>query len=187
MMIHLLPCPFCGGEALFGEIHEDGSPEDGGHFIQCVDALCAASSALIFNCGDDPHPLLALRWNRRARVALDAALSVFTPVIEERDRLRGEVRELLAVNVRKQYPPPGHTGSRSYDEHLWDIRNAALEEVEHIARTRSAELAHLASDADGLGSTTLGSQFHEQSREAGVIAGIISSLKSAPPTPEDAK
>lgn len=60
------PCPFCGGEAVFGEVSfEVDTPDAGGQFIQCVDGMCAASSALIFPCGDDPKPLLIERWNRR--------------------------------------------------------------------------------------------------------------------------
>ncbi len=60
----LLPCPFCGGDAEFGAI--GGECDDaGGQFVQCTDARCEASSALIFPCGDEPKPLLAERWNRR--------------------------------------------------------------------------------------------------------------------------
>lgn len=62
----LRPCPFCGGEATFGVIEEDTHPDFGGHFIQCTEARCEASSALRFAHGDDPKPLLAEQWNRRA-------------------------------------------------------------------------------------------------------------------------
>lgn len=64
--IDLLPCPFCGADAEFGEV-EGGKddPNTGGRFVQCTNRLCAASSALIFACGDDPKPLLLERWNRR--------------------------------------------------------------------------------------------------------------------------
>lgn len=60
----LMPCPFCGGEAEYGEVGGDGL-DFGGQFIQCTNALCGASSALIFPCGHEPKPLLAERWNRR--------------------------------------------------------------------------------------------------------------------------
>jgi hypothetical protein len=60
----LLPCPFCGGDAEYGEVGGQGD-DAGGHFIQCTDARCAASSALIFPCGDEPKPLLRECWNRR--------------------------------------------------------------------------------------------------------------------------
>jgi hypothetical protein len=60
----LLPCPFCGGDAEFGAIGGEGD-DAGGQFVQCTDAMCGASSALIFPCGDEPEPLLVERWNRR--------------------------------------------------------------------------------------------------------------------------
>ena len=60
----LRPCPFCGGDAEFGQIGGEGD-DSGGQFIQCANARCGASSALIFPCGDEPKPLLIERWNRR--------------------------------------------------------------------------------------------------------------------------
>lgn len=60
----LLPCPFCGGDAEYGEVGGEGD-DAGGQFIQCANARCGASSALIFPCGDEPKPLLRERWNRR--------------------------------------------------------------------------------------------------------------------------
>ena len=60
----LLPCPFCGGDAEYGEVGGEGG-DAGGQFVQCTNAMCGASSALIFPCGDEPKPLLAERWNRR--------------------------------------------------------------------------------------------------------------------------
>jgi hypothetical protein len=60
----LLPCPFCGGYAEYGEVGGEGD-DAGGQFIQCTDARCGASSALIFPCGDEPKPLLRECWNRR--------------------------------------------------------------------------------------------------------------------------
>lgn len=61
----LLLCPFCGGYAVESQVDDQDSPDCGGHFIQCTEATCGASSALIFACGDDPKPLLRERWNRR--------------------------------------------------------------------------------------------------------------------------
>ena len=34
--------------------------------VQCTKARCGASVGLIYNNGEDPKPLLAERWNRRA-------------------------------------------------------------------------------------------------------------------------
>lgn len=60
----LLPCPFCGGEAVYGENHDPTSGECGMHGIGC--AACGAGTAGIFACGDDPKPRLVELWNRRA-------------------------------------------------------------------------------------------------------------------------
>jgi len=62
----LKPCPFCGNDdPQFGYIEDEGSPDNGGHFIQCTKIECGASIGLRFACGDDPRPLLAEQWNRR--------------------------------------------------------------------------------------------------------------------------
>jgi hypothetical protein len=58
-------CPFCGSEPVYGMIDDAGSPDNGGHFIQCTNACCGASMGLVFACGDDPKPLLKDRWNNR--------------------------------------------------------------------------------------------------------------------------
>lgn len=68
-MSDLLPCPFCGEFAEFGQIADDcmpPHPDQGGHFIQCTNNACGSSTNLRFPCGDDPDPLLAEQWNRRA-------------------------------------------------------------------------------------------------------------------------
>ena len=61
----LKPCPFCGYEAVFGEIGDKDHSDFGGHFIQCTNGACGASSNLQFALKTDPRPLLAERWNRR--------------------------------------------------------------------------------------------------------------------------
>ena len=64
----LMPCPFCGSEAVFGQIDDDCDPphpDQGGHFIQCTNGRCGASTNLRYAAGDDPKPLLAEQWNRR--------------------------------------------------------------------------------------------------------------------------
>ena len=69
----LLPCPFCGYEAVEGEIGGDGD-DAGGHFIQCSNGMCGASTNLRFACGDDPKPLLREQWNRRRTAERAAAI-----------------------------------------------------------------------------------------------------------------
>lgn len=62
----LKPCPFCGGAAAFGQAPDNEfDPNSGGHFIQCTNQRCEASSALVFAAMDDPDRELAERWNRR--------------------------------------------------------------------------------------------------------------------------
>jgi hypothetical protein len=68
----LLPCPFCGGSAEFGTMGGAGD-DTGAQFIQCTEAMCAASSALIWPGGEGPKPLLTKRWNRRATPLTDHA------------------------------------------------------------------------------------------------------------------
>lgn len=63
-MSDLKPCPFCNGKAEFGEVTDRDSPDFGGHFISCE---CLACVGLIYANGDDPKPLLAEKWNRRAQ------------------------------------------------------------------------------------------------------------------------
>ena len=58
----LKPCPFCGGDAEFGEI-------SGSHFVQCTSSACGAASARIFPPMDDVKALLLERWNRRPNAA----------------------------------------------------------------------------------------------------------------------
>ena len=74
----LKPCPFCGADAEFGEIGgAEETPDAGGHFVQCLNSACGASSALIFPLMDDVKALLLERWNKRpnAKVTGSPALS----------------------------------------------------------------------------------------------------------------
>lgn len=61
----LRPCPFCGSPADFGVIEGEDHPDVGGHFVACT--KCDASVGLRYAHGDDPKPLLAEAWNRRAK------------------------------------------------------------------------------------------------------------------------
>ena len=63
----LKPCPFCGAGAKFGQVPDnENDSNSGGHFIQCTNPRCEASSALVFAAMDDPRRELAERWNSRA-------------------------------------------------------------------------------------------------------------------------
>lgn len=64
-----LPCPFCGGEADFGEVTNPDDGSFGGHYIACK--KCWAMSRLQFACGDDPKPLLIEAWNSRDDTAAE--------------------------------------------------------------------------------------------------------------------
>jgi hypothetical protein len=66
----LLPCPFCLADAVEGCVEDGDSLDNGGHFIQCTEAACGATTPLRFACGDDPKPLLREQWNRRASITL---------------------------------------------------------------------------------------------------------------------
>jgi len=75
-MSELKPCPFCGGDAEFGEVPYERkyagdndcriNHDHGGQFIQCKSSDCSASSMLIFPTMADAKPLLIEKWNRRA-------------------------------------------------------------------------------------------------------------------------
>jgi hypothetical protein len=61
--INMLPCPMCGCTSINVK-NEQPTDNSGGYFIECPD--CGISTSLRYACGDDPIPLLAEQWNRRA-------------------------------------------------------------------------------------------------------------------------
>ena len=61
--INMLPCPMCGCSSINVK-NEQPTDNSGGYFIECPD--CGISTSLRYACGDDPIPLLAKQWNRRA-------------------------------------------------------------------------------------------------------------------------
>ena len=61
--INMLPCPMCGCSSINVK-NEQPTDNSGGYFIECPD--CGISTSLRYACGDDPIPLLAEQWNRRA-------------------------------------------------------------------------------------------------------------------------
>lgn len=72
MSDNLLPCPFCGAAAVYGEVGDSASLDFGGHYIGCSNNRCGASTNLRFAGGDDPRPLLAEQWNQRTRADASA-------------------------------------------------------------------------------------------------------------------
>lgn len=60
--VDLLPCPFCGGEAQFGNV--EGGFNDGGQYISCM--ACDVSTRLYFPLKEDVRVTLIHDWNRRA-------------------------------------------------------------------------------------------------------------------------
>jgi hypothetical protein len=62
----LAPCPFCGTEATFQMVPHDGSPYAGGHYVECGNVRCGASSVLIKTGNiDEAKMKLTERWNAR--------------------------------------------------------------------------------------------------------------------------
>ena len=59
----LKPCPFCGGEAEFGEVPHSEPKDFGARFIECLNPMCRATTALVF--GEDAAANLLERWNKR--------------------------------------------------------------------------------------------------------------------------
>lgn len=81
----LLPCPFCGGDAQYGEAIEAG---DSAYVVSCTS--CQASSMVAFASKDDPRRVLADAWNRRAGNwhSLDSVPKKGSPTIEVRAVMR---------------------------------------------------------------------------------------------------
>jgi hypothetical protein len=58
----LLPCPCCGGRAVYGRVNEDG-PNFGGEFVDCTS--CGLSTTLMFPMKDSVTRELSEKWNKR--------------------------------------------------------------------------------------------------------------------------
>ncbi|WP_448677317.1 Lar family restriction alleviation protein [Delftia acidovorans] len=73
-----LPCPFCGSAKVTAKNeHTDLS---GGYYIEC--SACLACAGLRYACGEDPRPLLAELWNRRAELEARKPLPLSDEQIE---------------------------------------------------------------------------------------------------------
>ena len=90
----LKPCPYCGADAEIGE------EQDGGHFVQCINSACGASSALLFPLMDDVKHLLLERWNKRCDTGGDERRHV---VCVCPDCARGPHRWLAAKNAAETH------------------------------------------------------------------------------------
>lgn len=68
MREHLKPCPFCGGDALYGIVGVDSATDDdpnfGGRYIRCEG--CDTSTRLMFPLKDDVDGQLRELWNARS-------------------------------------------------------------------------------------------------------------------------
>lgn len=80
----LLACPFCGSEARY----VDNAP-DGGHFVECLQCLCA--TRIIYPSKCDPRRELYEAWNSRdgelaaigARWRLNSSIEEWFPITAE--------------------------------------------------------------------------------------------------------
>ncbi|HZR03643.1 MAG TPA: Lar family restriction alleviation protein [Burkholderiales bacterium] len=59
----LLPCPCCGGEALFGRVTNPDDVDFNAEFVYC--AACDLATALMWPLKGDVKRELAERWNKR--------------------------------------------------------------------------------------------------------------------------
>jgi hypothetical protein len=64
----LLPCPFCGSNAVLSSVEDQDHPDFGGHFVACTNILCAACVGLMWSLKEDCKPQLIERWNTRTAV-----------------------------------------------------------------------------------------------------------------------
>lgn len=60
----LLPCPFCGAAARMVRLTElpEDDPNYGGCYVECSNAICAATTNIHFGEAEEP---LREKWNRR--------------------------------------------------------------------------------------------------------------------------
>lgn len=107
----LLPCPFCGSAAKFDEVSGRDHPDFGGHFINCENERCQACVGLRYAGKEDPKPLLAEQWNRRAQAdfleRLDKFITAVAPskLTRELDSIRKEIRfALREPRAREERP-----------------------------------------------------------------------------------
>ena len=117
----LLPCPFCGSAKVTAKNeHTDLS---GGYYIEC--SACLACTGLRYACGEDPRPLLAELWNRRAELEARKPLPLS---YDARLRLRSDVARAIWDVMREHEDRCDHALEDVEPKHqVWDCADAAIE------------------------------------------------------------
>jgi hypothetical protein len=106
MLYPIAPCPHCGTQATFKMVPFDGSAYAGGHYIECENVRCGASSVLIkLGDAEEARAKLLERWNRRVHEAEDTPKpppsSPRFPVALRKQWSGGEVQEWIDRNWSK--------------------------------------------------------------------------------------
>lgn len=92
----LLHCPFCGSVAARGEVAE--GENFGGQFIECCNAICGASTCLMFPAMDSVKEELAEKWNRRRALATPGQQAAEGRISD----LEGQLRQSQALYAALQ-------------------------------------------------------------------------------------
>lgn len=98
--VSLDACKLCGGKAEFGEVTDRDHPDFGGHFIACTNARCQCCVGLRYAGGDDPHPLLAEQWNRRAKLEDHGVIEAMLAYPSVNEFVRNKEREIVRLAMR---------------------------------------------------------------------------------------
>lgn len=127
------PCPCCGGPAGIQQIDpREESENAGGYFIACGNTLCGITTSLRFACGDDPKPLLAEAWNKRA---LDAGVEALIAADVEYEAALEALKEINRIIAEKGWVEVHNDTLRKAGVRLVVAR---LRRVEALAAVRGA-------------------------------------------------